>query len=157
MTWASDSAARRTDGSHVVAEDEEGAAHRKDAAVAGHAGHGRAHGVLADPVVDLVALGMRRRTGSRRRSSFTPVLPVRSADPATRPGITSAVAVMHWLTATRVASFVPTSNTGSFSAQPSSPPPRWQASHVGLVAVPGVEARLPRRAVRPCRARGMRR
>ena len=43
---------------HVVAEDEEGAAHREHAAVAGHAGHGRAHGVLADPVVDLVALGV---------------------------------------------------------------------------------------------------
>ena len=44
--------------SHVVAEDEEGAAHGEHPAVARHAGHGRAHGVLADPVVDLVALGV---------------------------------------------------------------------------------------------------
>ena len=44
-------------GTHVVAEDEERAAHGEDAAVARHAGHGRRHGVLADPEVDLGTTG----------------------------------------------------------------------------------------------------
>ena len=50
-------------GAHVVAEDEEGAAHGEHAAVARHARHGRPHGVLADPVVDLGSSGSLRLTG----------------------------------------------------------------------------------------------
>ena len=51
---------------HVVAEDEEGAADREQAAVGGHAGHDAAHPVLADAVVDEVAarLVARLRLGA---------------------------------------------------------------------------------------------
>ena len=111
--------------------------------MAGHAGHGRAHGVLADPVVDLVALGVLGGLVDGVLAACTPVLPVRSAEPATNPGITSAVAVMHWLMATRVARLVPASKTGSFSDQPCEAPAALARLPHRLVPVPGVEARLP--------------
>ncbi len=52
---------------HVVAEDEEGAAHRDDAAMGRHPVHDPAHTVLAYAVVDEASFGMLLATGPRHR------------------------------------------------------------------------------------------
>ena len=61
-------------------------------------------------------------------SSLVPVLPVRSAPPATRPGTSSTMALRHGLRAWRVATFSPGFHVGSLSANPARPWPRHAAS-----------------------------
>ena len=115
-------------GAHVVGEAEEGPADRQHAPVLRHAVHGRR---------PCRARGSRSGPGSRRAIrrdwisaplTFTPLLPVRSAEPASRPGSLATVASMHWLMACRVASWVPASKPGRSSAQPGSPCPACAAS-----------------------------
>ena len=71
---------------HVVGEDEERAADGEDAAVLGHADHRCAHGVFADAEVDVAATRIGPSTAAWRGRARVPLLPLRSAEPDTRPG-----------------------------------------------------------------------
>ena len=96
----------------------------------GHADGGRAHAVLADAVVDLApARVLGASAGRRSPGSLTPVLPVRSAAPDTRPGKWSRTAPRTLAIAWRVAIFSPCSNVGRASSQPFVPVPCQAASH----------------------------
>ena len=93
MTLASLERGEAHGAAHVVAEDEERAADRHQAAVSGDAVHDAAHAVLADAEVDLPAGRVLGADWTSAPFSSVPVLPVRSAPPPTRPGTTSASGV----------------------------------------------------------------
>ena len=81
----------------VVGEDQERAAVGDHAAVQGHAVHGRGHGVLAHPEMDVAAA--RRSAGHRLPSRPVLVLtePVRSAEPPTSSGTAGGERLEHLL------------------------------------------------------------
>ena len=78
----------------------------------------------------------------------TPLLPVRSAEPATSPGKPAAVALRHWLKARRVASLVPGLEGGEGVGPAGDTAPGLGGLPRGAVAVPGGEALFPGAAVR---------